>query len=186
MGKVYSLASKVIAWLGPDADDGEYALSMFGQMTALAEEFPTDFEWVRRMPGLCNPGTHETDEVAEEKLGNALCRALRLLFERPFWGRIWTIQERALAQDLLYMCGSTAITAAITEINQFKTIAKLTYQRPQFLSPYVWIGFYGIPFRGVSDIALHGPSAYIVGRMINQMLAFSVDLLRYYHTRINL
>lgn len=148
------MASKVIAWLGPDADDGEYALSMFGQMTALVKNSQRILSGFDVCQGFVTLVLTKTDEVAEEKLGNALCRALRLLFERPFWGRIWTIQERALAQDLLYMCGSTAITAAITEINQFKTIAKLTYQRPQFLSPYVWIEFCGIPFRGVSDIAL--------------------------------
>lgn len=79
MGLIYSRAVEVIAWLGPQADESDIAMSQ-----------------------LANSGGSYL-EVGDYK-------PVRDLFRRPYWNRVWIIQEISKARELQALCGNQRIS----------------------------------------------------------------------------
>jgi hypothetical protein len=71
MGTIFSKATKVVAWLGPEANSSSSA------MTALAAM----------------------------QTGGRYSLAITSLLGRPYWGRVWIVQELAKASDVEIWCG---------------------------------------------------------------------------------
>ena len=74
MAQIYRNAYLVVVWLGPAADDSNFAMDyIYGHSYSF------------------------TDRVQ---------RAIKLLFARPYWKRLWVVQETQIAQNVLVVCGT--------------------------------------------------------------------------------
>lgn len=82
MDKIYEQAEEVIAWLGPAGDNSDWVVDVIRS-------------------------THESDRSVR-------CEAVRLLKEekrlealmrRPYWRRVWVVQELLLSKQVRFLCG---------------------------------------------------------------------------------
>ncbi|KAF4458854.1 ankyrin [Fusarium albosuccineum] len=80
MSKIYQGAAAVVAWLGPSLRDSDIAIKAIGQLSP-------DLE----------PGQEPADKRSRD--------ALRNLFHRPYFRRLWVVQEVVLAKKVWVMCG---------------------------------------------------------------------------------
>ncbi|KAF4624545.1 hypothetical protein G7Y89_g13625 [Cudoniella acicularis] len=83
MAKIYSQANRVIVYLGETADDSDQALE---DIRVVAED----------------------ESTTSSSSGESQERILKLL-ERPWFRRIWVLQEVAVARRILVVCGSSEI-----------------------------------------------------------------------------
>ncbi|EAQ83550.1 hypothetical protein CHGG_09954 [Chaetomium globosum CBS 148.51] len=94
MGEIYSRASKVFIWLGPTADQSASALKnmerMLDEVAALNQATATRAD----LPD-------DTAATINEDHGQYYGH----LFMRPWFRRLWTVQEALLARKLVVMCG---------------------------------------------------------------------------------
>jgi hypothetical protein len=86
MKDIFSTASLVIAWLG-----------------ARTEESALVFDEIREIRYLKNI------EVRESLSKNSHQRR-QLFFDRPYWERMWVVQEFLLARDILLLCGAQGVS----------------------------------------------------------------------------
>ncbi|KAL6797500.1 heterokaryon incompatibility domain-containing protein [Trichoderma sp. SZMC 28013] len=82
MAEIYSKANRVVVWLGEAADDSDQALK---SIRMAADEERQSFR-------------EDTDQ-----------QAVLAILERPWFRRIWVLQEVAAAQHIVMMCGSIRI-----------------------------------------------------------------------------
>jgi hypothetical protein len=87
IGAIFAVAERVVVWLGKDTSENEDALKTFTLSYESAE-----------------PST----EVARVR---ELQTAINVL-TRPYWTRLWIVQECLLARDLIVVCGRLYITWA--------------------------------------------------------------------------
>ncbi|CAH0017190.1 unnamed protein product [Clonostachys rhizophaga] len=89
MRDIFQKATLVVAWLGPDYNDSSVAMEDFrGQLRALRNP---EYEW-------------EDDQRYFELQLN-----LRRFLSRPYWSRVWIIQELCVAQRILLACGKRTV-----------------------------------------------------------------------------
>jgi hypothetical protein len=93
MGKIYAGAQRVVAWLGEETFDSGMALDFIPHLTKVAE-VDTESFWLFHL---------EQEEFLRQMM------SLIHLVSRPWWKRMWIIQEVALGLDVLVMCGSRYI-----------------------------------------------------------------------------
>jgi hypothetical protein len=93
MDKIYQGAKGVLAWLGPGGDDVEKGMTLLERMS----QHPKDFE----TPKIFDP----PGSVPNFSLVHSF-------FEVPRFRRFWTIQERILNVDVIFICGQESITLA--------------------------------------------------------------------------
>ena len=120
MGEIYSKAIKVFAWLG-EADCGSDlifdVLQEFRKRKRqghhhinfdAAEEFSYYRELFRGIykekAGRLSEESNEHDGMLHEELN-----WLRPLYCRPYWQRVWILQEAVLAKSLVVCCGEKSI-----------------------------------------------------------------------------
>ncbi|CAG8958801.1 hypothetical protein HYFRA_00011752 [Hymenoscyphus fraxineus] len=96
MGSVYSMASRVVAWLGGEHDDSDLAFDAFQALPATKEE-----HWDSEMNSSFDPCYLDSKYLI----------AIRNVMRRPWWQRVWIIQESILASTLLFACGNRSILA---------------------------------------------------------------------------
>lgn len=86
IGNIYSRAQAVRIWLGEAADDSD------GSMEVLRQIFDAiPFHKLR----LCNRRARSEDFLPLGKI-----------FQRPWWHRVWVIQEFVLARQAIMVCGT--------------------------------------------------------------------------------
>ncbi|PWY96151.1 HET-domain-containing protein [Aspergillus sclerotioniger CBS 115572] len=83
MAEIYSKASRVIVWLGDAQDNGDQALEEIRLAAAGA--------------------------LTEPALSKSAEQAILALLQRPWFERIWVLQEVAAARNILVRCGCTEI-----------------------------------------------------------------------------
>lgn len=129
MRSIYSRASHgVVCWLGPAADDSDVAMSWIdgygGRAHALGIGSKVGLRLGRLLQaqdagvglaGLADGVAEFLDDVRRELSGEGPAerrarRALRRLFGREYWSRIWVVQEVALGQDLVFRCGEAEVS----------------------------------------------------------------------------
>jgi hypothetical protein len=94
MGKVYKQANRTLIWLGDSDDDSRTALSFLKNLADGGHVLSDNGCAGRRVnSGPC------TSQLA----------ALVRLFHRPWWYRIWVIQESTTSWDRMVCCGETQI-----------------------------------------------------------------------------
>jgi ankyrin repeat protein len=80
MARIYAKAFNVLIWLGIEANGSSEAM----------EAIKSGFDSI-----------HEYQSVQSQ---------VQALFERPYWGRLWIIQEALMAQNILVLCGNKSFT----------------------------------------------------------------------------
>ena len=90
MAEIYKQAQKVIVWLGNAADGSEIAMDFFTRLAAQDDNIS---------PHL----------VAHLGYRTAMSVQLHDFLSRPWFSRVWTLQEAAVATDCVVQCGSQQI-----------------------------------------------------------------------------
>ncbi|KAH8706087.1 heterokaryon incompatibility protein-domain-containing protein, partial [Phaeosphaeriaceae sp. PMI808] len=91
MGHIYSRATFVAIWLGPEADDSALAVQLLQQVAN-------------------NTVTPQSLRLIKNYKDSA---ALFALFKRDYWKRLWVVQEVLLAQKKLVYCGYSVFPWAV-------------------------------------------------------------------------
>ncbi|KAL8402568.1 hypothetical protein RB596_009081 [Gaeumannomyces avenae] len=103
MAKIYAKASRVIVWLGEASDNGDQALEA---IRMAAQEQYTD-------SAIYEPNHQATLALSHQDLANSsnneANQAILRLLQRPWFQRIWVLQEVAAARHVLIKCGSMEI-----------------------------------------------------------------------------
>jgi hypothetical protein len=127
MKNIYSKANRVIGWLGLDENGGSQALKTFETLFRNAIHYPDKFEWVRRMPELLKVNGTYAKESGITVQSNDRLEKLLLLLKRPFWRRIWILQELVLPLNLRLLCGEEFTDIPKSDLF-FNIVNKLTKQ----------------------------------------------------------
>ena len=85
MGEIYRRARRVFAWLGYGDSDSDYAF--YSTPNAVTYD-PTNY---KEMPGTSTGEQYQCFEG---------------IFRNTYWTRLWTLQERVLANELWIACGA--------------------------------------------------------------------------------
>lgn len=139
MKKIYSEAERVIGWLGSDENGGSQALKTFETLFKNAISYPNKFEWAQRMPELFTLDEKFSTKDGKTYESNHRLEKLYSLLKRPFWNRIWILQELVLPQSLRLMCGEEYME--FPERNAFyitvNRLARMPVARPASLPLYL-------------------------------------------------
>ncbi|OCK79122.1 HET-domain-containing protein [Lepidopterella palustris CBS 459.81] len=124
MGEIFRQADGVVVWLGQEDGTSASALSVIRQITlpdlwgryrAYLRRKKTKVDQTRTMKEEANLLDEETEILAEldSRLDHngqvAGLDAFRLLVDRPWFERVWVLQEVAMSKDALVMCGPETI-----------------------------------------------------------------------------
>jgi len=93
MGKIYAYADCVLVWLGPESDESDKAM-----------------EFISRPPhhiGKWYPGIYRG--TSDPKVMTALLA----LLNRPYWFRLWVVQEIFMANTMLFACGERFLAGSL-------------------------------------------------------------------------
>lgn len=88
MKQIYSKASCVKVWLGEAADNSDNAMELLETLARIPESDNDEIEAIGRSLTL-------TDMIC-----------VRMLLQRPWWRRVWVIQEFAVARTVIMHCGA--------------------------------------------------------------------------------
>ncbi|KAG5757579.1 hypothetical protein H9Q72_014279 [Fusarium xylarioides] len=123
MGNIYSSATQVLVWLGPSQDDSDELMEAWQGIGQKAQEFglesymnPQSYYLISALAR----GKEPSDETAvsfQSLLSSTVevfapllkGMALKKWFERPYFSRVWIIQEFCLCPDTIFVCGSKTI-----------------------------------------------------------------------------
>ncbi|KAL8772645.1 MAG: hypothetical protein Q9209_002306 [Squamulea sp. 1 TL-2023] len=109
MPDIYSLAKRVIVWLGPESHDSAVAMNFIrnlgGRITV---------DWGLRKLAAVSPDDFDPSSeafLADLQLSPQISLSIRDLLSRSWFERLWVVQEICLAQERAYvMCGSEDMT----------------------------------------------------------------------------
>jgi hypothetical protein len=90
MGNIFASAVMVIAWIGPAADDSDLALQEL-EIYGKDNSIPLSISQLRKSHG---------ERIAALPVG-----AIKALFARPWFKRVWVGQEVALNKTVIFVCG---------------------------------------------------------------------------------
>ena len=133
MRSIYSKAERVFGWLGLDEDGGGQALRTLETVLDNAIRYPNTFEWVQKIPELLSMNKSFTTDSGINYQSNDMLEKMLRLLQRPYWTRLWIIQELVLPPKLTLICGEEFTD--MPETDSFdKTVRKLSVvpiNRPQ-------------------------------------------------------
>lgn len=116
---IYSRASDVVVWLGVETEESKIA------MDYIKYQFSND---VRQLSTLDKSSKTKKQPAALITLDNRVSLALQSLFNRPYWKRVWILQEVVAAARVTVYCGTTCTNMESIEGVLDKTVTgeKLT------------------------------------------------------------
>ena len=93
MHRIYHNATRVVIWLGDSSDTSGYGLALIRQALGIHKKTlqPTP-------DSIFHPDVSKEQRSSDEI-------ALMEIFGRPWWKRVWVIQEAAYARSSIFMCG---------------------------------------------------------------------------------
>ncbi|KAJ0130175.1 Uncharacterized protein HZ326_26723 [Fusarium oxysporum f. sp. albedinis] len=121
MSQIYSKAQKVLVWLGPAESGSDTAMdiwSRIGQDARLLglESFYTDEKFPQLQPIVINadpadPLTIEFQALFEKSrcIYRDSLDAIIAWFQRPWFKRVWVVQEFCLCPDTVFVCGKKSV-----------------------------------------------------------------------------
>jgi hypothetical protein len=154
MGEIYTRTSKVFLWLGeynsvPSTQRDNWTLEQSQNLSELLASGETDeglaaFNLIRELASnkhlyelSCYSGDSTSLKVADRASLDAL-RAFWSLMDRPWWNRIWTVQETILPPKVSLIFGSVSASwqefsdASICCRNHYQSCCALALQSMQF------------------------------------------------------
>lgn len=105
MRSIYSKADAVVIWLGPEEDDSIGAVNFMEEISKLAKR-----------PAKVASILSSRDSIED-------LVAVAALFDRPYWRRLWVVQEVFNATKVLVYCGTTIATW-----DMYRTASELFYR----------------------------------------------------------
>ena len=96
MADIYSLATRVVIWLGPTENNSDTAVATLARLGAQVETTLDAFRLTS--PGAEEPTWYDID--ADLPYSEDQWEAIYHLVSRPWFGRVWTAQEIQLANRL--------------------------------------------------------------------------------------
>ncbi|KAF5627110.1 heterokaryon incompatibility 6 OR allele [Fusarium sp. NRRL 52700] len=123
MGRIYSSATQVLVWLGPAQDGSDELMGAWQDIGQRAREFglesymnPQSYHLISTLGRTKDP-LDETAVSFQRLLASTVKvfapllkeKTLRKWFERPYFSRVWIIQEFCLCPDTIFVCGSKTI-----------------------------------------------------------------------------
>ncbi|KAL1602456.1 hypothetical protein SLS60_005872 [Paraconiothyrium brasiliense] len=125
MRDIYRRAERVLVWLGPSADDSGLAYRTLRRLSKywpeMVERWSVDPMSVvklgpyrKTLQRLCGPeGVAQNDDIETDERFQLLPQefaALRAVLERPWWTRVWVIQEVCVATTVTMICGHDTLS----------------------------------------------------------------------------
>jgi hypothetical protein len=107
MDRIYKEAERVLVWLGMGMDGSDRAIDTIARFR--------DYEhWAKDTTTTDKQVLHYIDRLFPDRhdLSGRMTEVFSLA-ERPYWGRVWIVQEFHLAQDATIYCGQQSITLNI-------------------------------------------------------------------------
>lgn len=105
MRGIYQQAERVLVWLGPAADESDMVFPLCERLVLQATIDGQD--------------GGEDDDSDSDSDGTPLApgeaTAVSALLSRPWWRRVWVVQEFCLAQSITFMCGANSLEWDILE-----------------------------------------------------------------------
>lgn len=113
MGRLYRLAFRTIVWLGERTPDVDGAVATL----RLIKSFPRQ-------------STEEARGLLHNSISRSQWEALSRWMDRPWWTRVWTLQEYLIPDRLVFHCGDESITkrtwaSAIGAIYDYQAVGRL-------------------------------------------------------------
>jgi hypothetical protein len=140
MGMIYRQARRVIAWLGTSTPGSGQALAALSNLANLVEI--SDDGWVFRST---NNKSNWRPRVDKLPLDDEKWTKLVALFFRPYFDRLWIVQELRLAsQHSLIQCGGDTLT--LSELRRATEALWEAKHVPALLGTRMnWVGFFTRP-----------------------------------------
>jgi len=107
MRSIYSQAERVVMWLGEEENDSSLAITFINRWIDALGAAVADKRLELRTRHL-----EEILSLVEDPFAKQSVLAVRCLFERGYWSRVWIIQEIVLAKDRLILCGRDSMDAS--------------------------------------------------------------------------
>jgi hypothetical protein len=102
MGKIFSFASHVLMWLGPEADRSEEAIRL---LENLSKEVQIDTRTLEMRPSSQCTSADWADTTCMLPFKAGELTPVHALYERPYFKRAWIRQEIVLAKRATVYCG---------------------------------------------------------------------------------
>src|SRR6266536_5409514 len=102
MSEIYGASKRVIVWLGQEDEFFEDALSLIKSVGSIpVERHPevTLQDWFNQQTAFHRLGLQQAPEIS-------YWLGIIASFNRPFFERIWIVQEVILAKDVMVACGN--------------------------------------------------------------------------------
>ena len=136
MRDIYKRASQTVVWLAAPTDGTNLAIAALLRITAATldgETLKHNSKWNR----LGSPGENDTKLLAEPskddwgraKPSRREFNAIGSLIRRPWFRRMWCIQESGVSRSLLVQCGSAKIDFDIMLLGIFMVIISISGSR---------------------------------------------------------
>lgn len=107
MKDIYRLADRVVIWLGPAGPDTHLA---FEGLRSLGDRVETSQSFIIMPPPLYAGEYSWVEPTCGLSFSDATWTALEDLLARPWFGRVWTVQESLLAnRDSVFQCGNSTL-----------------------------------------------------------------------------
>jgi hypothetical protein len=103
MGDIYEQAEEVVIWLGEEADDSSLAFDLIRIWGAAGHFFSGS---VDRLPIESEVAQRLLNDLSTTAFEPRRSLALLRLLIRPYWRRIWVLQEVARARKRTLVCGN--------------------------------------------------------------------------------
>lgn len=105
MTMIYKTAQRVIVWLGESRDGSDKAFELLYRKASGMRPSPTQTQrddiLQKHASANIDPHISITTNISPEEI---------FLLNRPWWTRIWVVQEVAVAQDVLVQCGKSTVS----------------------------------------------------------------------------
>jgi hypothetical protein len=103
MRDIYSLAGAVDVWLGPAADNSDFAIEFIGQLREILPTMSSENDFGYNVQA-------ELERKTNSKINDWKWSAVNKLLERPWFTRVWVVQEVGLSTgNVQFICGDRAI-----------------------------------------------------------------------------
>jgi hypothetical protein len=124
MGEIYQHADTVIAWTGSGTESSDRAMEALLQIRTLSLRPPV---WPSTLPPIPTSWAGKNCPSIEDDA--ATWEDIALFFERPWFSRVWVVQEVALASRVLVYCGGWRVVWD----DAFEALRICIQERPGFL-----------------------------------------------------
>ncbi|KAB8301501.1 hypothetical protein EYC80_003354 [Monilinia laxa] len=137
MRRIYERSERTIGWLGPGVDDGEQAMQFLKVLANHMERLDRLFQ--RRLVG---ERKARYEDLGEELSDRSKWAILEKLLLRPWWTRVWTLQEYLVPRNFIFCCGSERIDRdrfiqAMSAMSQCRRIDETLMSHEAFQGPWI-------------------------------------------------